>query len=113
VSPTWLLTLATGAVTIASKGAGALFVPGSRDRKIPVQPVHQLAPLLLPAVLAALITVQVFSSGTRLTLDARAAGLLVATLGARTRLPPIVILLSAAAVTAVARLFISTMGDPS
>jgi hypothetical protein len=98
-----LLTLSTGGVTIALKGLGALtgLAPGDRHRSI--ERAALIAPVLFSAVLTALIAVQVFSLGMRVTIDARAAGLVAAILGVRARVPPVLILLSAAAATAAVR----------
>ena len=51
-------------------------------------------------ILAALVVVQTFGDGRGLTLDARAAGMLVATAAVVLRAPFPVVLVSAAAVTA-------------
>src|SRR5206468_2672476 len=55
------------------------------------------------ALLAALIATQTFSRGSALTLDARAAGLVVAVISVRLRAPFLLVVASAAATTALLR----------
>ena len=66
--------------------------------------IEKITPVLLPTVLTALTVVQVFSAGRHLTLDARAAGLVAAILGTRLGLQPVLVLATAAAITAAVRL---------
>lgn len=66
--------------------------------------VHRVAGLLPIVLLAALIVLQTFSSGTALSVDARAAGLAVAGLAVWRRWPFLVVVGLAAATTAVVRL---------
>jgi hypothetical protein len=60
--------------------------------------------LLASALLAALVVVETFGRGRSLTLDARALGLAFAAIALWRRAPMTVVVLGAAAVTAVARL---------
>jgi hypothetical protein len=60
--------------------------------------------LLASALLAALVVVETFGKGRSLVLDARVLGAAFAVLAAWQRAPMIVVVLGAAAVTAVARL---------
>jgi branched-subunit amino acid transport protein len=66
--------------------------------------VERVADLLPVALLAALVGVQVFSSGTSLVLDARVVGLGVAVVALLLRAPFIVVVAAAAAAAALVRL---------
>lgn len=66
--------------------------------------VRRTAALLPVALLAALVVVQTFSSGERLVVDARAAGLTVALAAVLLRAPFIVVVAAATVATALARL---------
>jgi hypothetical protein len=106
VSRAWMLSVLTGAVTMSIKAIGA-FVPSEVQASRFTRALKKITPLLLPGVLSALIVVQVFSAGRRLTVDARAIGVIVAILAVRLRAPPAVTLTSAALATALARLIYS------
>lgn len=71
---TWTLVLCLGAVAYGLKALGAL-VLGRRRMPAAVQGCLLLIPA---ALLAALITKDVFTTGRELTLDARVVGLLTA-----------------------------------
>jgi Branched-chain amino acid transport protein (AzlD) len=60
--------------------------------------------LLASALLAALVVVETFGKGRSLTLDARVLGVTFAVVALTRRAPTIVVVLGAAAVTALARL---------
>jgi uncharacterized membrane protein len=95
----WLAVLATAAGCYALKVAG-WFVPSS----VLSRPQVRTAATLLPiALLSALVVVQVFGAGPRLTVDARAAGLLAAAVCLWFRLPFLVMVLVAAATAALLR----------
>lgn len=66
--------------------------------------VERIADLIPVALLAALVAVQVFASGTRLTIDARAAGLAVAAVLLVFRAPFLVVVCGAALTAALLRL---------
>jgi branched-subunit amino acid transport protein len=66
--------------------------------------VERIADLIPVALLAALVAVQVFATGTRLTVDARAAGLAVAAGLLVLRAPFLVVVCAAAATAALLRL---------
>jgi hypothetical protein len=66
--------------------------------------VERIADLIPVALLAALVTVQVFASGTTLVVDARAVGLGAAVLLLLVRAPFLVVVFGAALVAAVVRL---------
>lgn len=98
----WAVVALVGAATIAIKGVGPLVLGG---RALPPHVIGLLR-LLAPAVLAALVATQVFVTGTRLVVDARALGLGVAFVALLLRAPTIVVVALAALVTAVARLVV-------
>jgi branched-subunit amino acid transport protein len=66
--------------------------------------VRRVADLLPVALLATLVALQVFTTGTRLTIDARVAGLAAALLAVLARAPFLVVVAAAVAVTALVRL---------
>lgn len=66
--------------------------------------VRRIADLLPVALLATLVAVQTFTTGTRLTIDARGAGLAAALLAVLARAPFLVVVAVAVAVTALVRL---------
>ena len=86
--------------TFGLKSAGPLLLG---DRELPVR-VRRLVDLLPAALLAALAAVATFGDGSALVLDARAAGLVAAGLALWRRAPFVVVVLVAAAVTALVRL---------
>ena len=93
-----ILALAGGAYLFKVTG---LVVLGGRPMPAPVARVVALLPA---ALLPALIVVGTFSTGHRLVLDARAAGVAVAALAALRRAPFPVVIVLGAAVTALIRL---------
>jgi branched-subunit amino acid transport protein len=97
---TWLAILGAGVGCYLLKLAG-LSLP-SRVLKHPM--VERVADLIPVALLAALVAVQVFADGTRLTLDARAAGLAAAVVALLLRAPFLVVVLVAAATASLVRL---------
>jgi branched-subunit amino acid transport protein len=97
---TWAAVLLAGLGCYLLKLAG-LSVP-SRVLEHPV--VSRIADLVPVALLAALVAVQVFSSGHRLALDARAAGLGVAVGLLLLRAPFLVVVAGAALTAALLRL---------
>ncbi len=95
-----VVILLVGAATVALKAAGPVFVGGG---DLPARLTGAVG-LLAPAVLSALIAVQVFGGDRQLELDERALGLLAAVSAAALRAPVLVVVVAAAAVTAGARL---------
>lgn len=91
-------TLALG--TAALKLAGPLALGG---RSLSAKALN-LVELLASALLAALVVVETFGKGGSLTLDARVLGAAFAAVAVWRRAPMIVVVIGAAAVTAVARL---------
>jgi uncharacterized membrane protein len=96
---TWTAVVVASAIAFAFK-LGGYVVPASWLE----HPRVLRATAMLPAaLLAALVVLQTFSTGTRLVLDARAAGLVVAVLALVARAPFIVVVVLAAATAAVLR----------
>lgn len=95
------------ALVVAGVGCYLLKLAGMSlpDRVLEHPVVSRVAGLIPVALLAALVAVQVFSSGATLTLDARVAGLLFAAGALALRAPFLVVVFGAAVVAAVVRLF--------
>lgn len=92
---TWLAILATAVGCYLLKLAG-LSVPAAVLARPLVQRVADLLPV---ALLTALVAVQVFATGTQLSLDARVAGL-AAAFGALLLRAPFIVVVFVAALTA-------------
>lgn len=98
----WLAVLVASVGTYLLKLLG-LLVP----EKVLAHPrVRRIATLMPVALLAALIVMQTFSSGSRFTLDARAAGLAAALVAVLLRAPFLVVVVAACATTALVRLLL-------
>jgi branched-subunit amino acid transport protein len=95
----WVTVLAAAAGCYALKLLG-LSVP---QRRLEGERFQRLAALVPVSLLAALVLVQTFSTGTRLELDARAAGLAAAAAAVAARAPFLVVVALAAVVTALLR----------
>ena len=95
----WSAILLLGALAYAFKSGGLLVLD---HVKLP-DSVATVTALLPPALLAALVVVQTFADGTTLVLDARAAGLVAGITAVAVRAPFLVVVLSAAGVTAAIR----------
>jgi branched-subunit amino acid transport protein len=96
----WAAVLGGALACYLAKLAG-LSVP---SRALADARVRRVADLLPVALLAALIATQTFTTGHRLVLDARAAGVLVAVLAVRARAPFLVVVAAACATAAMLRL---------
>jgi branched-subunit amino acid transport protein len=96
----WLVVLVVGAATVATKAIGPVLLGG---RELPA-PVMAVVRLLAPAVLAALVAVQVVGGDGEIVLDERLIGLAAALLSLLLRAPVIVVVVVAAAATALTRL---------
>jgi branched-subunit amino acid transport protein len=96
----WIVVGAVGAATVAIKAIGPVFLGG---RPLPAR-LQGLVRLLAPAVLAALVATGVLALGQRLVLDARLIGVGVAVIALLFRAPILVVVVLAAAATALARL---------
>lgn len=93
------------AVVLGSLGCYALKLAGlSVPRGVLANERTRLVADLLPvALLATLVGIQTFTTATRLTVDARVAGVAVALLAVLARAPFLVVVALAVAVTAVVR----------
>lgn len=96
---TWWLVVALSAGALALKVAGFVVV-GSR--KLPSS-LEQCLLLIPAALLAALVVKDTFSSAHELVIDARTVGLAVAIIAAWRKAPLIVVVVLAAAATAITR----------
>ena len=95
----WAVVGLTGLATVALKGAGPALLGG---RRLPPRLLGPLQ-LLAPALLAALVATNVFAGDRRIVLDARVLGIAVAAIAVWRRAPVLVVVVLAAAVTALAR----------
>lgn len=96
----WVTIAVLAVATAALKLAGPLALGG---RPLPANALN-VVELLASALLAALVLVETFGKGRSLTLDARVLGAAFASVAVVRRAPMIVVVVGAAAVTAVARL---------
>jgi len=101
VTAIWIAIAALALATAALKVAGPLALGG---RPLPARALD-VVELLASALLAALVVVETFGNGSgSLTIDARVVGAMFAAVAVWRRAPMIVVVLGAAAVTALARL---------
>ena len=96
----WVMIAALALATAALKLAGPLALGG---RPLPARALS-VVELLASALLAALVIVETFGKGRSLVLDARVLGAAFAVIAVKRRAPMIVVVVGAAAVTAIARL---------
>ncbi len=96
----WVMIAVLALATAALKVAGPLTLGG---RPLPAS-VLGIVELLASALLAALVVVETFGEGRSLVLDARVVGAAFAAIAVWRRAPMIVVVVGAAAVTALARL---------
>jgi branched chain amino acid efflux pump len=96
----WPAIIATAVGCYLLKLAG-LSVP---DRVLGRPFVSRLVDLMPVALLAALVAVEAFARGQRLTVDARLTGVAVAVVALAARAPFLVVVAAAAATTALVRL---------
>ncbi|MDP9326809.1 MAG: AzlD domain-containing protein [Actinomycetota bacterium] len=100
MSGTWLVVVLCGAATATIKAAGPVLLGG---RTLSFGTANVIG-LLGPALLAALVAVNTFGGGDRaLTLDARVLGVAAAAIAIWRRAPMLLVVVVAAAVTALAR----------
>jgi branched-subunit amino acid transport protein len=96
----WLVVVLVGVATIVIKSIGPVLLGG---RDLPPR-IASLIGLLAPALLGALVAINTFGSGRSLVLDERALGVAAAAAVAIWRKAPVLlVVVIAAAVTAVAR----------
>jgi branched chain amino acid efflux pump len=101
VSSTWLVVVLVGAGTIAIKAAGPVLLGG---RPLPER-FTGVVELLAPAVLGALVAVQTFGAGQSLVVDERLIGVAAAGIALGWKAPLLIVVMVAAAATALARAF--------
>jgi branched-subunit amino acid transport protein len=100
VSTAWLTVAGLTIATAAIKAFGPVVFGG---RELPAL-LARVIPLLAPALLAALVITETFGGpGRSLVLDARGGGLVVAGIALWRRAPLYVVVLAAAAATALLR----------
>ena len=99
MSDAWWTVVLVGSATIAIKGAGPLLMGGK-----PLPPrIGRVIGLLAPALLAALVAISTFGGERALVLDERALGVAAAAVAIALKAPPLVVVVVAAMVTALAR----------
>jgi uncharacterized membrane protein len=96
----WIPVLAASAACYLFKLAG-LSLP---QRFLQDPRIQRTVPLLPVALLAALIAINTFSTGTHLVIDARVAAIAVAGVAVLLRAPFLVVVVAAAATAALLRL---------
>ncbi|HEY5652501.1 MAG TPA: AzlD domain-containing protein [Acidimicrobiia bacterium] len=99
MNQTWLTIVLLAIVTFALKGFGPILLG---DRRLPAR-LTRLADDLPAPLLAALVAISAFTAGTDWSLDARAVGLAAAGLALWKKLPFVVVVIVAAAATALVR----------
>jgi branched-subunit amino acid transport protein len=102
MSDTWLVVLVVGVATVVIRAAGPVLLGG---RQLPA-PVMSVIRLLAPAVLAALVVVQVVGGDRRIEINERLIGLAAALIALLLRAPLLVVVVAAAATTAGTRLIL-------
>ena len=99
MSEAWWTVVLVGVATIAIKAAGPLLLGGK-----PLPPrLGRVIGLLAPALLAALVAISTFGGERALVLDERALGVAAAAVAIAFKAPPLVVVVVAATVTALAR----------
>ena len=99
MSDPWRLVVLIGAATILLRGAAPAVLAGRRLGPRAMATIE----LLPPALLAALVATQAFSTKSTLVLDERALGLAAASVALLLRAPLLVVIAAAALTTALAR----------
>jgi branched-subunit amino acid transport protein len=96
----WITIVGLALCTAAIKAFGPVVFGG---RELP-RALARVIPMLAPALLTALVVTETVSgSGRSVVIDARSAGLVVAAIAIAVRAPLIVVVVSAAAATALLR----------
>jgi len=95
----WFVVAFVGLATVSIKALGPVLLGG---RALPGRVAGAVA-LLAPGLLAALVAINTFGSGQRLTVDARLLGVAAAALALWLRAPVLIVVVLAAVVTGVAR----------
>jgi branched-subunit amino acid transport protein len=100
MSAAWIVVIAVGAATVASKAAGPVLVG---RRQLPPK-LQSCIDLLAPVMLIALVVTQTFGGDEEIHVDARVVGVGAALIAIALRAPVIVAMAVAALVTALLRL---------
>jgi branched-subunit amino acid transport protein len=98
---TWVVIAVVGAVTILFKASGPVLLGG---RELPPRALA-LVEVLAPAMLAALVVTQTVGGDRQIVLDERIVGVAAGAVAIWLRAPLIVVMVVAAAVAALIRLF--------
>ena len=98
---TWVVIAVIGAVTILFKASGPVLLGG---RELPPRALA-LVEVLAPAMLAALVVTQTIGGDREIVFDERIVGVAAGAVAIRLRAPLIVVMVVAAAVAALIRLF--------
>jgi branched-subunit amino acid transport protein len=99
VNATWTVVTVVGVATIAIKALGPVLMGG---RPLPAR-LARIATLLAPALLAALVAINTIGADRRLTADARLMGVAAGAVAIWLRAPILIVILVAAATTALLR----------
>ncbi len=99
MTDTWLVVGLVGGATMLIKSIGPVLLGG---RALPPR-VAGLIGLLAPALLAALVAINTFGSDRSLVIDERALGVVAAGVAVWRKVPILLVVVIAAAVTAGAR----------
>ena len=97
----WIAIIGASVVAFALKFAGYTVPPSFLEKPR----VSHITTLLPAALLAALVVMQTFTTGSQLVLDARGAGLVAAIVALLLRAPFIVVVVAAAGTAAALRAF--------
>jgi branched-subunit amino acid transport protein len=100
MSAVWVAVLVVGAATVALKAAGPVLA-GERGLSLGSS---RVVDLLAPALLAALVATQAFSTDESLVLDERGAGLVAGAIAILLKAPLLVVVVVAAVTAALLRL---------
>jgi len=102
MSEAWIVVIAVGAATAAIKSLGPVLLGG---RPIPAA-LTGVVELLAPALLAALVVTQALATEQSISPDARLVGLAAAGIALWRKAPVLVVIVAAAAATALTRLLV-------
>lgn len=101
MSSVWMVVGIVGLGTVAIKAMGPVLLGG---RPLPGR-LTGIVELLAPALLSALVVTQAVGDGRALVLDERLIGLAAASIALWRKAPMLIVIVAAAAATALARTF--------